>query len=85
LIEIKAGIGNYPDPFGGREPEEIMRKRKVPPRPRNPVAASIRSARWRTRRARSTKAYSRKGRSRERPFEVPADPPSGSAGGDASG
>jgi hypothetical protein len=50
-----------------------MRKRRTPPRPRNPVAAAIHTARWRTRRTRSAKAYSRKGRSRERPFEHPAE------------
>lgn len=41
-----------------------MRKRRTPPRPRNPVAAAIRTARWRTRRAANPKAYSRKGRRR---------------------
>lgn len=52
-----------------------MRKRRAPPRPRNPVAAAMHSARWRTRRARSLKAYSRKGRARLRPTAPDREPP----------
>ena len=53
-----------------------MRKRRTPPRPRNPVAAAIRTARWRTRRAPGTKAYSRKGRRRPAaPAPEDGDPP----------